>query len=330
MLGCEYPILQAGMGGVARSELVAAVAEAGGYGFLGMVRESPDLIRHEIQAVRAATDHPFGVNLIPAGTEARLFESELSACLEEGVHSLCFFWDVDASAVRRVKDAGKLVFYQVGSVADAIAAERAGADAVIAQGLEAGGHVRGTISSLVLIPQVVGAVSIPVIASGGFASGEGLVAALAMGCQAIHCGTAFLATLESFAHDYHKQRVVIASSQDTVYTDAFAINWPRQSPVRVIANSAVDDLNGRLNGYDPDDFARTPIASENGRPIYLYSTDSPLRSTTGELERMALFAGQVCGAIDDVPTAGERIARIVNEAVVALARLNAAVGEDHR
>jgi nitronate monooxygenase len=92
----------------------------------------------------------------------------------------------------------------------------------------------------------------------------------------------------------------------------------------------VDDLDGRLNGYGPDDFARTPIASENGRPIYLYSTDSPLRSTTGELERMALFAGQVCGAIDDVPTAGERIARIVNEAVVALARLNAAVGEDHR
>ncbi len=329
-LECEYPILQAGMGGVARSELVAAVAEAGGYGFLGMVRESPDLIRREIHAVRAATDRPFGVNLIPAGTDARLFESELSACLEEGVHSLCFFWDVDAAAVRRVKDAGKLVFYQVGSVADAVAAEKAGADAVIAQGLEAGGHVRGTVSSLVLIPQVVGGVSIPVIASGGFASGDGLVAALAMGCQAIHCGTAFLATLESFAHDYHKQRVVVASSQDTVYTDAFAINWPRQSPVRVIGNSAVDDLDGRLLGYGPDDFARTPIASEDGRPIYLYSTDLPLRSTTGELERMALFAGQVCGAIEDVPTAGERIARIVNGAVAALARLNALVGEENR
>src|SRR5512135_1477884 len=215
LLGCRYPILQAGMGGVARSELVAAVIEAGGYGFLGMVRESPDLIAREIDSVRARTDGPFGVNLIPAATDPDLLEAELSVCLKKKVHSLCFFWDVHADVIALAKAAGCRVLYQVGSVEDAVAAERAGADAIIAQGFEAGGHVRGAVSSLVLLPQVVRAVSIPVIASGGFASGESLVAALALGAQGIHCGTAFLATAESFAHPLHKQKVVSARATDT-------------------------------------------------------------------------------------------------------------------
>jgi nitronate monooxygenase len=236
LLGCRYPILQAGMGGVARLELVAAVAEAGGYGFLGMVRESPDLIAREIDKVRARTDGPFGVNLIPAATDPDLLEAELFVCLQKKVHSLCFFWDVHADVIARAKAAGCRVLYQVGSVEDAVAAAEAGADAIIAQGFEAGGQLRGTVSSLVLLPQVVRAVSIPVIACGGFASGESLIAALALGAQGIHCGTAFLVTEESFAHAYHKERVVRAKSEDTVYTDAFAINWPPDSPVRVVAN----------------------------------------------------------------------------------------------
>ena len=124
LLGCRYPILQAGMGGVARSELVAAVTEAGGYGFLGMVRETPDLIAREIDAVRARTDGPFGVNLIPAATDPDLLEAELSVCLKKRVHSLCFFWDVHADVVAIVKAAGCRVLYQVGSVEDAVAAER--------------------------------------------------------------------------------------------------------------------------------------------------------------------------------------------------------------
>jgi nitronate monooxygenase len=204
------------MGGVARSELVAAVSQAGGYGFLGMVRETHDLIAQEIEAVRVRTDRPFGVNLIPAATDPELFEAELSVCLKKQIHSLCFFWDIHADAIARAKAAGCRVLYQVGSVDDAMAAEQAGADVIIAQGFEAGGHVRGTVSSLVLLPQVVQTVSVPVVASGGFATGEGLVAALALGAQGIHCGTAFLATQESFAHDYHKNRVLQAKAEDTV------------------------------------------------------------------------------------------------------------------
>jgi nitronate monooxygenase len=321
ILGCRYPILQAGMGGVARSELVAAVTEAGGYGFLGMVREAPDLIAQEIDAVRESTDGPFGVNLIPAATDPALLEDELAVCLEKQVHSLCFFWDVRADVIARARGAGCRVLYQVGSVEDAVEAEMAGSDAVIAQGFEAGGHVRGIVSSLVLVPQVVRAVSVPVIASGGFASGENLIAALALGAQGMHCGTAFLATEESFAHAYHKDRVVRARSEDTVYTDAFAINWPPNSPVRVLANSLTDELGKRLLGHDPEDIFREAIAEENGRSIYKFSSDSPLRTTTGELECLALFAGEIAGAIKTSPPAGVRVYEIVSAARATLDRL---------
>jgi nitronate monooxygenase len=309
------------MGGVARAELVAAVTVAGGYGFLGMVRETPDFIAQQIDAVRARTDLPFGVNLIPAATDPVLLEAELSICFEKRVHSLCFFWDVRADLVARAKDAGCRVLYQVGSIEDALAAEKAGADAIIAQGFEAGGHVRGTVSSLVLLPQVVRVVSVPVVASGGFASGESLIAALALGAQGIHCGTAFLATAECFAHAYHKDRVVQAKSEETVYTDAFAVNWPPNSPVRVIANSLTNELGQRLLGHDPDDIFREAIADEEGRPIYKFSTDSPLRITTGDLECLALFAGQVVGEIETIPSAGARVSAIVTAACATLARL---------
>lgn len=324
LLQCSHPILQAGMGGVARAELVAAVAEAGGYGFLGMVREAPDFIAAQIDAVRARTNRPFGVNLIPAATEPGLFRAELDACLDRRVHSVCFFWTVDRAAVARAKAAGCLVLYQVGSVREAIAAEAAGADIIIAQGVEAGGHVHGHVSSLVLLPQVAAAVACPVIASGGFASGRSLVAALALGAQGIHCGTAFMATAESYAHDYHKTALLAAASEDTVYTDAFSINWPPNSPVRVLRNSVTDSLGDNLVGHDPDDLWCEQVATDDGRPIYRYSTDSPLRSTVGDIEELALFGGQCCGLVTTLVPAARRIADIMHEAEATLRRLGEA------
>ena len=322
LLGCDVPILSAGMGGVARSELAAAVSQAGGYGILGMVRESPELIAQEIDAVRASTSRPFAVNLIPAATDPALLDTELAVCLERGVAGMCFFWDVVPEAVARAKAAGCLVLHQVGSLAAAKEAEAAGADVLIVQGVEAGGHVQGTVGALVLVEQVVRRVGLPVIASGGFASGAGLVAALALGAQGIHCGTAFLATRESFAHDDHKARVLAASAEDTVFTDLFALNWPPDSPVRVIRNSVTDALGRNLMGHHPDRLPREVIGSEAGRPLLKYSTDSPLRTTSGDLEAMAAFAGQSVGLIDDLPAAAERIAAIVSEAEATLARLD--------
>src|SRR5215467_13431977 len=154
LLGCDYPVVSAGMGGVARSDLVAAVLVAGGYGLLGMVRESPELIRAEITAVRERTDRWFGFNLVPFGTDPALLDDELAACFEARIHSVCFFWDVRPDLIRRAHDAGCKVLYQVGRLPDAIAAEAAGADVIICQGVEAGGHVHGTVSSLVLLPEV--------------------------------------------------------------------------------------------------------------------------------------------------------------------------------
>jgi nitronate monooxygenase len=323
LLGCRYPILQAGMGGPARSELVAAVTAAGGYGFLGMVREKPELIRREVAAVRRRTDRPFGVNLIPYGTEPALLEEELAACFEAKVHSLTFFWQVRPDLIARAHAAGCKVLYQTGTLAGAIEAAEAGADAIVCQGFEAGGHVQGTVTSLVLLPQVVAAVSVPVVASGGFATGSGLVAALALGADGIHCGTLFLATEESFAHDYHKRRIVEGASDETVHSDIFAINWPPRSPVRTLRNSVTQAHARDLYGHAADALPREPVAEEEGRPIYRYSTDSPLRNMTGDMEPLAPFAGQACGMVTAIRPAAEVVHTLMREAEEALARLQA-------
>ena len=323
ILGCDYPVLQAGMGGVARAELAAAVSDAGGFGCLGMVREPCDLITREIAEVRQRTDRAFGVNLIPAATDRDLFAEQLKTCHDEGIETLVFFWDVRPEAVARANDLGMQVIYQVGSVDQARAAEAAGAVAVIAQGVEAGGHVHGTVSSLVLVPQMAAATNLPVIASGGFATGRSLVAAMALGAQGIHCGTAFLAATESFAHDLHKQRIVQATSDETVHTDAFVINWPKGAAVRVLRSNVTDRLGDRLFGHDPDTIPRHQIADEEGKPIYRWSTDSPLRSMQGDLDQLALFAGQCAGDVHAIRRAAEIVADIVEEAREQIARIRA-------
>lgn len=323
LLGCDFPIAQAGMGGPARAELCAAVSGAGAYGCLGMVRESGELIRGEIAAVRERTDRPFGVNLIPFGTHPALLEEELAACFEARVHSMVFFWEVRPDLIARAHDAGCLVLYQVGRLADAVRAEEAGADAIICQGFEAGGHVHGTTTSLVLLPQFTAAIRVPVLGSGGFGSGRSLVAALALGAEGIHCGTAFLATEESYAHDYHKQRIVAATSEDTVHSDVFAINWPPRSPVCTLGNSVTELYAGNLLGHAPDEFPREDVADDNGRPVYRFSTESPLRGMTGDLEASALYAGQACGAVDRIRPAAEVVRMMVAEAREVLGRIDA-------
>jgi nitronate monooxygenase len=314
VLGCRYPIISAGMGGPARAELASAVSNAGGFGLLGMVRESPETIASEVAAVRAATDRPFGVNLIPAGTKPDLLAAELDACLELRVPAMCFFWDVYPDIVARVKDSGTLVLYQVGSLEDALRAEKAGADVIVAQGVEAGGHVRGSTALATLLPDIAAHIRVPVAASGGIATGAGLVAAFALGASGVHCGTVFLTTHESYAHDYHKQRVIEARAGDTVHTDIYAINWPVGSPVRVLANSVTDAARDHLLGNDPYALPREIVAHDEWGPVEKYSTISPLRSTTGDLEKMALFAGESSALVNERSSAGEVVERLMREA----------------
>ncbi|OUL73206.1 2-nitropropane dioxygenase [Paraburkholderia hospita] len=309
LLGCRWPIVLAGMGGVARAELCSAVTRAGGFGFLGMVREPTSLIRSEVQSVRAATSHTFGVNLIPASTPADLLEEQIATCIEIGVTVVGLFWDVVPQIVRRLRDAGVLVVYQIGSLEDARAAEDAGAQILIAQGREAGGHVRGDQPLAQLIPKVVSAAHVPVLAAGGLANGADVAAALSLGAQGVVLGTVMIPTHESFAHAYHKQRIIDAAEDDTVLTDIFHINWPRGARVRVLQNSVTRGERG-----DPFGSRRTVIGDEHGRPIYLFSTDSPLRSMTGDFEAMALYAGTGAARIGAITSAAERLYRIASDA----------------
>jgi len=196
----------------------------------------------------------------------------------------------------------------VGSAKEAETAQRAGAHILIAQGVEAGGHVRGTTPLKLLLSEIIASSDVPVLASGGIVDGRDVADALSSGADGVVIGSAFLASPESFAHDYHKQRLVTARSQETLLTDMFHINWPIGAPVRVLQNSATRGLRG--DPFGP----KCVIGEEEGRPIYLFSTDSPLRSMTGDFEAMALYAGQGVDKIDAIIPAGDRLRAIVAEA----------------
>lgn len=313
LLGCRAPLILAGMGGVARSELVAAVSGYGGFGFLGMVREPLALLEREVARVRALTDAPFGVNLIPAGTPRALLRSQVDACIALGVPAVELFWDVDEGVVARLRAAGITVLYQVGSARDALHAQAAGAHAVIAQGVEAGGHVWGRQPLEALLDEVLGCVSVPVAAAGGLADGRSVGRVLARGAQAVVLGTALIATDESFAHDVHKRILVAGKADATLLTEDFHVNWPPHAAVRVLPNAVTRGERG-----DPYTSAPQVIGEEEGRPVYLFSTDSPLRSMTGDLEAMALYAGRGVDAIDAIEPAAQRLARIEREAAAHL------------
>lgn len=316
LLGCRYPLILAGMGGVARSELVAAVTEAGGFGFLGMVREPPSLIREEVARVRQRTSRPFGVNLIPAATERSLLDEQVRLCIELEVPVMCLFWDIFPDVIDRLARAGVLVVHQVGSASEAKRAQECGVDVLIVQGIEAGGHVRARQPLMEVLAETKAITDVPLAAAGGLADGADVARVLEQGAQAAVMGTAFAATRESFAHAYHKERLVAAQGSDTVLTGAFHINWPPGAPVRVLSNSVTRGERG-----DPASNERTVIGDEEGRPIYLFSTDSPLQSMTGDFEAMALYAGLGVGRTRSIEPAAERVGCIVREAAARLKAL---------
>ncbi len=235
LCGIDSPVFQAGLGGVAGPELASAVSNAGGLGHLGCIRRSADGIREWINETRRLTDRPFGVNLVPKGPGPDGFEAQLTVVLEERPKVLSLFWGDFSQVIPRARAAGITTMVQVGSVAEARKAVADGTDIIIAQGIEAGGHVRGTVGLSVLLPEVIRAVTpVPVLAAGGIGNRASVDTVLKLGASGAWIGTRFVATFESEAHDIYKRRLVEASTDDTVHGHFYSYGWPLGTPYRVI------------------------------------------------------------------------------------------------
>ena len=318
LLGIRFPILCAPMGWLTGPELVAAVCNAGGLGILGAGSLPPEELRARIRRVRELTSQPFGVNLILS----RPSEERARVCFEECIAVLSLFWGDAQPYVARARELGIKTCIQVGSVASAQEAARAGVDFVIAQGMEAGGHTHGQVTTMALIPQVVDAVgNLPVVAAGGIADARGLVAALALGAQGAALGTRFLASDEAQAHPRYKELVVAAGSEDTVRTTLFGGGWSN-APHRVLHTAFVrewlpQEARGSEGRPDEPIVGHSVLAGETVA-MQRFMVLPPNVDTSGEIEAMALYAGQSAGLLNDVPPAGRIVERLVSESVQLL------------
>ena len=313
LLGIEVPILLAGMGGVSYAELAAAVSNAGGFGTLGMAARSTEDIWNEIKKCRELTDKPFGVDLLAAVPES--LEEAADAIIEGGASAFISGLGVPPPhLVKKFHDAGLKVMNVNGTVKHARSAEAGGLDAVVAQGTEAGGHT-GRIAGLALIPQVVDAVNIPVIAAGAIVDGRGLAAALALGAQGVWMGTRFIASAEAHAGAMYKQVILDATDEDTVITRSYS-----GKPMRAHQNAWTRDWESR-----PQDIQKFPMQ------VMVSVREGAMGGIGGQIEgldidRSCFAMGQGSGAIRDVKPAAEIIREVMAEAEEVLEKLSACFG----
>jgi nitronate monooxygenase len=327
-LGIDYPICSAGFGG-AGPELVAAVSGAGGFGVLGANGLPADAIAALVMRTRELTDRPFGLNLIIGEADdadrGALLTAEVRAAADAQVAAVVLFWGDPAPYVPVAHAGGVKVLLQVGSVAEAQAAAAAGVDAVIAQGIEAGGHVRGTTSIWELLPATVAALGVlPVLASGGIGDGAGVARALGLGAQGVSLGTRFVASDEAFIHPAYKQRILQASAQDTIYHQLYDVWWPN-APHRTLRNKTLQEWEaaGRPPpGQRPGE--GIPIGTfrdESGErvPWPRYAVGVATADFDGDIDYAPLWAGQSCSVVNDLKPAATIVRDLVRDAETALA-----------
>lgn len=309
LLGIDHPVMLAGMGGVSYAALCAAVSNAGGFGSLGMASVPPEGIRDEMRRVKDLTDKPFGVDLLAAIPES--LTRSVDIIIEEGATAFISGLGVPSSILKALKDAGLVVIQMCGAVKHAVKGEQAGIDVVIGQGTEGGGHT-GQVAGMALIPQMVEAVRIPVVAAGAITDGRGLAAALAMGAQGVWIGTRFIASVEANAAIGYKQAIMDAADTDTVISRSYS-----GKPMRVIRNEWTADWESRPQDLKP--------FGEQGR----FSRDAGvMRPLLGDIsaydrDRDATAAGQGAGAVHDVLPAGEIVRQVMREAEETIDRLAA-------
>ena len=320
LLEIEVPVLGAPMGPeIAGLDLAAAVSNAGGLGMISFGGYPPSALRERIGNLRTMTSKPFGVNILLSGPLLPIPESAfVDACIAERVPVLSFFWGDPTPYVEKAHRAGIKVCDQVGSVRAAKRAANAGVDFIIAQGVEAGGHIAGTVSTMVLTPRVVETVGpIPVATAGGIADGRGLAAALALGADGVVVGTRLIASTESNAHQLYKERVLAATEEDTVRTTLFGNGWPNAYH-RTLRTPFVERwLPEEKRGSEQR--ADEPIIGEvtlGGRiPLPRFGGIPPARDATGDIDSMDFLAGQCSGLVREVKPAAVIVREIVEEAV---------------
>jgi NAD(P)H-dependent flavin oxidoreductase YrpB (nitropropane dioxygenase family) len=318
VFGLTTPIVNAGMAMIARPALAAAVCEAGGLGTIGSDINPPDVLRDLVRQTKALTKRPFGVDLIGDFVT----DEHVSVLIEEQVAIAIFFWTLPTRVhVERLKRAGVKVWMQVSRVAEAEQAAALGADALIVQGAEAGGHNRAEASTMTLFPRIRRHFpGLPLLAAGGIVDGTTMAAALVLGADAVWCGSRFLASQEAEAHDAYKDRVLSADVGNTAILSIYGPEWPDQA-MRAIVNDgarvalgreadAVRDAEGQIIG--------STVLNGQKIPLPRYSAILPTRDFDGDIEQACLTAGQSAGNIDEILPAGEIVRRMRSEARAAL------------
>ena len=294
LLQIEYPIIQGGMAWVAEHHLAAAVSEAGGFGLIGAASAPPEIVREEIRKAKELTDKPFGVNIMLLNPNA---DEVAKSVVEEGIQAVTTGAGNPEKYMPMWKEAGVKVIPVVASVAMAKRMERYGADAVVAEGMEAGGHI-GNQTTMALIPQIVDAVNIPVIAAGGIGDGRGVAASFMLGAEGVQMGTRFVVADESIVHDNYKDRIVKAKDIDSVVT-----GQSTGHPVRCLRNQMTKEyIKKEQEGVPFEELERMTLGS--------------LRKAVmdGDILNGTVMAGQIAGLVSKRQSCKEILQEIMTEA----------------
>ena len=294
LLGIEYPVIQGGMAWVADYHLAAAVSEAGGLGIIGAGGAPASFVKEQIQKAKEITSKPFGVNIMLMNPEA---DQIAQVVIDEGVKVVTTGAGNPGKYMAAWKEAGIKVIPVVASVGLAKMMERAGADAVVAEGTESGGHI-GELTTMTLVPQVVDAVSIPVIAAGGIADGRGFAAAIMLGAEAVQMGTRFVVAKESIVHDNYKQKVISAKDIDSAVTGRSTGH-----PVRCIRNKTTREyLKREQEGATLEELEKMTLGSLRKAVV------------DGNVVEGSLMAGQIAGLVKSENTCEEIIKEVMFQA----------------
>jgi nitronate monooxygenase len=315
LVGCTVPLQQAAIGGLSNPRLAAAVANAGGLGMVSVYGLPPADIARTFDKLRGLTTGVFGANFIMRYVDPAQAGQCIAAAAARTRVVEFFYSEPDPALVDMAHQGGALACWQVGSRAEALAAAQAGCDLIVAQGIEAGGHVRGTISLLALLNQVLGEVDVPVLAAGGIGSGRAMAAALAAGADGVRVGTRFVAAPEAGAHPEYVQALIAASAEDTAYTDVFSTGWP-DAPHRVLRPciAAAQAFQGEFVGQKIDVDTGEPYQVRRLQTMTIDTT------TTGALAAMPHWAGESVDGVTRVQPAAEIVYELAGDAEKLLRR----------